>query len=86
MEEKKVYLVLEEFNNDGEIESGTLGVFSTMKKAYNKLEEQIEVYKSYELFDTEDFDAAEKDEKSFSIYKDGDDCYGSIWIEEQIVQ
>lgn len=86
MEEKKVYLVLEEFNDDGEIESGVLGVFDTKEKAYNKLEEQIEVYKSYDLFDTEDFDEAEKDENSFSIYKDCDDYYGKIWIVEQIVQ
>lgn len=86
MEEKKVYVVLEEYNNDGEIESSVLGVFETMEKAYNKLEEQIEVYKSYDVFDTEDFDDAEKDENSFYIFKSCDDYYGKIDIIEQIVQ
>lgn len=86
MKGKKVYVVLEEYNNDGEIESGVLGVFDTMEKAYNKLEEQIEVYKSYGVFDTEDFDDAEKDENSFYISCSCDDYYGSIEILGLIVQ
>lgn len=86
MKGKKVYVVLEEYNNDGEIESCVLGVFDTMEKAYNKLEEQIEVYKSYGVFDTEDFDSAEKDENSYYISCSCDDYYGSIDIIEQIVQ
>ena len=57
-----------------------------MEKAYNKLEEQIEVYKSYGVFDTEDFDSAEKDKNSYYISCSCDDYYGSIDIIEQIVQ
>jgi hypothetical protein len=86
MKGKKVYVVLEEYYNDGDTESSVLGVFDTMEKAYNKLEEQIEVYKSYGVFDTEDFDSAEKDENSYYISCSCDDYYGSIDIIEQIVQ
>ena len=86
MKGKKVYIVLEEYCNDGDIKSSVLGVFDTMEKAYNKLEEQIEVYKSYGVFDTEDFDDAEKDENSYYISCSCDDYYGSIDIVKQIVQ
>lgn len=86
MKGKKIYVVLEEYNNDGEIESSVLGVFETMEKAYNKLESQIEVYKSYGVFDADDFDSAEKDENSYYISCPCDDYYGKIDILEEIVQ
>lgn len=86
MKGKKVYVVLEEFNNDGEIESGVLGVFDTIEKAHVKLESQIEIYKSYGFFDVDDFDSAEKDENSFYIFCSCDDYYGKIDVIEQIVQ
>ena len=60
MKGKKVYIVLEEYNNDGEIKSSVLGVFDTMEKAYNKLEEQIEVYKNWnEARALKDFEKAD---------------------------
>lgn len=87
MEEKKyVYIVLEEYNNDGDIESGILGAYTDMDKAQKKMDAQLEKYKSYGVFEESDFDLMSRDENSLYIYAECDDYYGKIDIIKQEIE
>lgn len=85
MEKNCVYVVVEEFNNDGELEIKVLGVFTDIKKANARMLEQLEEYKEYECFNSSAFDAMEIDETSLFIWKENDDYYGKISITKEDV-
>jgi hypothetical protein len=87
MEEKMyVYVVIEEYNNDGEIEVHSLGVFSTMEKAQSRMDDRLEQYKSYGVFEESDFELMERDYDSIYIYAESDDYYGKIDIIKEEVK
>ena len=80
--EEKVYVLDELYNNDGEIESNILCVSKSLEVCQKKMKEQIEVYKSYDVYSKTDFKDAEKTDTSFEIYKDADDYFGKLCIRE----
>ena len=83
---KYVYIVLEEYNNDGNIQSNILGAYTDMDKAQKKMDEQLEIYKSYGVFEESDFDLMSRDADSLYVYAECDDYYGKIDIIKQEIE
>ena len=79
-EKKYVYIVLEEYNNDGEIKVDVLGAYTDMDKAQKRMDEQLEEYKSYGVFEKSDFELMSRDVDSLYLYAECDDYYGKIDI------
>ncbi len=77
---EKVFVLLEEFSNDGDIECEVLGVSQSKETLKEKLEEQIEVYRGYGCFNDEEFENAEKDDTSYFVTNG--DYYGKLDIVE----
>ena len=78
---EKIFVLIEEFSNDGAIECDVLGVSQSKEKLDEILNKQIEVYERYGCFDDEDFEKAEKDD--FSYFVKNDDYYGKLDIIEK---
>jgi ribosome-associated translation inhibitor RaiA len=87
MEEKKyIYIVLEEYNNDGDIQCNVLGVYTDIDKAQKKMEEQLENYKSFGVFEKSDFDIMIHNDDNLYVYAECDDYYGKIDIIKQEIE
>ena len=84
----KVFVVLEEYNNDGELEVNVVSVNSTFEKAQKSMHDKFEKYKSYGVFEEEDFENAEisEEDDSMYVYAECDDYYGKLDIIEKEVE
>lgn len=78
---KTIYVLMEEFCNDGEYDFQVLGVSSSVEKLNEKMNDMIEEYKGYGCFEDEDFERAERDHNSYFI--SNDDYYGKLDIIEK---
>ena len=85
-EEKFVYVLLEEYNNDGEIECNIIGTFESLEKAQEKMKDQLKVYESYNVFEKSDFEVMEQDETSIYLFAESDDYYGKLDILKQKIE
>lgn len=83
---KYVYIVLEEYNNDGEIKVDVLGAYTDMDKAQKRMDAQVEIYKSYGVFEESDFELMSRDADSLYLYAECDDYYGKIDIIKQEIE
>ena len=84
----KVFVVLEEYNNDGELEINVVSVNSTFEKAQKSMHDKFENYKSYGVFEEDDFKNAEvsTEDDSMYVYAECDDYYGKLDIIEKEVE
>lgn len=84
----KVFVVIEEYNNDGEIEVAVVSVNSTFEKAQKSMRDKFEDYKTYGVFEDTDFKNAEisTEEDSMYVYAECDDYYGKLDIIEKEVE
>lgn len=84
----KVFVVLEEYNNDGEIKVDVISVNSTFEKAQKSMHDKFEQYKSYGVFEEDDFKNAEvsTEDDSMYVYAECDDYYGKLDIIEKEIE
>ena len=85
-DEKFVYALLEEYNNDGEIECNIIGTFETLEKAQERMKDQLKIYETYGVFEESDFELMTQDETSLYIYAESDDYYGKLDIIKQKIE
>ena len=83
---KYVYIVLEEYNNDGDIQCNVLGAYTDMDKAQKRMDEQLENYKSFGVFEESDFELMSRDADNLYVYAECDDYYGKIDIIKQEIE
>lgn len=74
MEKKKVYIVHETYNNDGEITNSIIAVSFDKEKAREAMRKQFEEYKQSDTFRIEEDD----DEDEIIIEEDEDSMYIAI--------
>ena len=80
MKSEKIFVLIEEFSNDGAIECQVLGASVDSSNLQQKMNDQIEEYKNYGCFEDCDFESAEQDHNSY--YVSNDDYYGKLDIVE----
>lgn len=80
MKSEKIFVLIEEFYIDGEIECQVLGASLNSSTLQQKMNDQIEEYKNYGCFEDYDFDSAEQDHNSYFV--SGGDYYGKLDIVE----
>ena len=85
-DEMVIYIVLEEYNDDGCIESNVLGVYDSEEKAQKRMKEQLNTYKSYGVFEDSDFEVMSLDDNSLYLYAESDDYYGKVDIIKQKIE
>ena len=85
-DEMVIYIVLEEYNDDGCIESKVLGVYDSEEKAQKRMKEQLDTYKSYGVFEESDFEVMSLDDNSLYLYAESDDYYGKVDIIKQKIE
>lgn len=85
-DEKFVYALLEEYNNDGEIECNIIGTFETLEKAQERMKDHLKIYETYGVFEESDFELMTQDETSLYIYAESDDYYGKLDIIKQKIE
>lgn len=78
---EKIFVLIEEYSNDGSVECQVLGVSKDITKLNEKMDDMIEEYKTYGCFDDEDFEDAERNATSYFITND--DYYGKLDIVER---
>ena len=86
MEKEKIFILIEEYLNDGELEISVVLASKDINKAKKGMKEKIEEYKTYNVYDESDFKTVEINETSYYITKDADKYYGKLEIIEKEIQ
>lgn len=82
-----IYILLEEFNNDGEIETSVIASSFNEDTIKQAMKDRFEEYKDYGCFDFEEEDtlSIEVHNNYMFVRKEDDDFYGDLQIIKQRV-
>lgn len=80
-----IYILLEEFNNDGEIETSVIASSFNEDTIKQAMKARFEEYKTYGCFDFEEEDTLtiETHDNYMFVRKEDDDFYGDLQIIKQ---
>lgn len=80
-----IYILLEEFNNDGIIESNVIACSFNEDTIKQAMKDKFEEYKTYGCFDFEEEDTLtiEMDNTRMFVRKENDDFFGDLQIIKQ---